>query len=107
MKAIIGKWLERIKTGYDLADHTEMLSDRGFLIHVTQAYPSLVPYLKGIHLTLETWHGHRDEEGWKLSDPKPHVDNPAYHTHTYVDDMEEVDDVIIMLEEKEHIPPPS
>jgi hypothetical protein len=24
----------------------------------------LVPYLKGIHLTLESWRANRDEEGW-------------------------------------------
>ena len=29
-------------------------------------YPSLVPYLKGFHLTLETWRPDRDQDGWKL-----------------------------------------
>ena len=29
-------------------------------------YPSLVPYLKGFHLTLETWRPDRDPDGWKL-----------------------------------------
>jgi hypothetical protein len=32
---------------------------------VAQAYPSLVPYLKGIHLTLDSWRSGRNEDGWK------------------------------------------
>ena len=32
---------------------------------MTQAYPSMKPYLKGFHLSLETWRGGRDHEGWK------------------------------------------
>ena len=39
----------------------------GFLIYVGLAYPMLVPYFKGIHLTLESWRDHRDEDGWKLN----------------------------------------
>jgi hypothetical protein len=34
--------------------HTSLESDRGFLIYVSQTYPSMVPYLKGIHLTLDS-----------------------------------------------------
>jgi hypothetical protein len=40
---------------------------RGFLIYVTRTYPSMVPYLKGIHQTLDSWRPHRDKEGWKKS----------------------------------------
>jgi len=39
---------------------------RGFLVYTTRTYPSMVPYLKGIHLTLDSWREHRDDEGWKL-----------------------------------------
>lgn len=39
---------------------------RGFLVYITRTYPSLVPYLKGIHLTLDSWRPNRDDEGWKL-----------------------------------------
>ena len=42
-----------------------MESDRGFLNYVTQAYPALVPYLKGVHLTIDGWRPDRDEQGWK------------------------------------------
>ena len=34
-------------------------------MYVTQAYPGMKPYLKGFHLSLETWQGGRDKEGWK------------------------------------------
>ena len=42
-----------------------MESDRGFLNYVTQAYPALDPYLKGVHLTIDGWRPDRDEQGWK------------------------------------------
>ncbi len=35
-------------------------------MYVTQAYPRMKPYLKGFHLSLETWQGERDKEGWKV-----------------------------------------
>ena len=40
---------------------------RGFLIYVTRTYPAMVPYLKGIHQTLDSWRTNRDSDGWKLS----------------------------------------
>jgi len=43
------------------------LSDQGFIVYVIQAYLPMVPYLKGIYLTLETWRGGRDSKGWKLN----------------------------------------
>jgi hypothetical protein len=39
-------------------------SHRGFLVYVTRTYPAAVPYLKGIHLTLDGWRPGRDEDGW-------------------------------------------
>ena len=44
--------------------HTELLSRRGFLIYVAQTYPAMVPYLKGLHLTIEHWQEDRDDQGW-------------------------------------------
>jgi hypothetical protein len=37
-----------------LVEHKALESDRGFLIYVSKTYPSMVPYLKGIHLTLDS-----------------------------------------------------
>jgi hypothetical protein len=41
-------------------------SHRGFLIYIARTYPAMVPYLKGIHGTLDSWRGGRDRNGWKL-----------------------------------------
>jgi hypothetical protein len=49
------------KTGWDRVGVQE-----GFLVYVTQVYPGLKPYLEGFHLSLETWQGGRDSEGWKV-----------------------------------------
>ena len=51
MKRIVSKWLERLERGDQELDHTELRSDRGFLVYACQAYPSLRPYLKGLHLS--------------------------------------------------------
>jgi hypothetical protein len=42
----------------------KLRSYRGFLVYVSRTYGFLVPYLKGIHLTLESWRANRDSEGW-------------------------------------------
>ena len=36
----------------------------GFINYVAMCYGSLVPYLKGIYLTLNAWRPGRDEHGW-------------------------------------------
>ena len=36
-------------------DAPALRSDRGFLVYVSRTYPSMVPYLKGFHLTIESW----------------------------------------------------
>jgi hypothetical protein len=66
MKGIVLKWSDRLKSGVTELDHKELLSDRGFMVYVTRAYPPLIPYMKGFHLTAEMWRGNRDAEGWKL-----------------------------------------
>lgn len=38
----------------------------GFVVYVVQTYTSLVPYLKGIYLTLNSWQKGQDREGWGL-----------------------------------------
>jgi hypothetical protein len=66
LKHIVGKYLALIFSGEEELNHKDLLSDRGFLVYVTRAYPGMVPYLKGFHLTIEMWRGNRDAEGWKL-----------------------------------------
>ena len=39
---------------------------RGFLVYLSRTYPDMVPYLKGVHLTLDSWRAGRNSAGWKL-----------------------------------------
>ena len=71
MRRIVDKWLKRLEEGVRELDHSELMSDRGFLVYACQAYPGLKPYLKGLHLSLETWRGGRDDEGYKLPRARP------------------------------------
>jgi hypothetical protein len=62
-------------------DHKALESDSVFLIYVSHAYPSMVPYLKGIHLKMFSWRKQRREEGWKRSRkemelPRRNLDTP-------------------------------
>jgi hypothetical protein len=41
-------------------DHKQLELRQGFLVYLAQVYPSLVPYLKGIHLTLDVWRSGRN-----------------------------------------------
>jgi hypothetical protein len=40
LKDIIDKWISVVKSGATGLDHKDILSDRGFLVYVTRAYPS-------------------------------------------------------------------
>ena len=47
-------------------DRKELERIRGFLVHVSLTYATMVPYLKGLHHTLESWRPTRDSEGWRI-----------------------------------------
>jgi hypothetical protein len=57
MKSILRKWSDKLDSREKMLDHKELLSDRGILVYVMRAYPPLIPYLKGFHLTAEMWRG--------------------------------------------------
>eukprot|EP00978_Attheya_sp_CCMP212_P036261 scaffold163017_cov34-Attheya_sp.AAC.1 len=68
-KVIVSSLLEVFRSSVDgMMDFKRLLSDRGFLVHVSLAYPMLVPYLKGIHQTADSWRKDRRADGWKMSD---------------------------------------
>ena len=48
-------------------DFKELKKDRGYLVYIARTYWSMVPYLKGIHQTLDSWRSGRNTDGWKLS----------------------------------------
>ncbi len=39
---------------------------RGFLIYVGRTYRWMNPYLKGLHLTIDSWREDRDEDGYRM-----------------------------------------
>jgi hypothetical protein len=45
--------------------HKTAESYRGFLEYVSCTYGAMVPYLKGIHLMLDSWRPNRDDDGWR------------------------------------------
>jgi hypothetical protein len=47
-------------------DHKKLERNRGRLVYSTRGYNAMKPYLKGIHLTLDSWRKGRDHEGRKL-----------------------------------------
>lgn len=52
-------------------------SARGFLIYVGRTYTTMLPYLKGLHLTIDGWRENRDEDGWRISsEVEPLQDGP-------------------------------
>jgi len=38
----------------------------GYLIYIRHTYPTMVPYLKGIYLMLDSWCPWRKDDGWKM-----------------------------------------
>jgi hypothetical protein len=66
-RRLVDETVEEAKSSADgLLDRKKLESVRGFLLYVTRTYPSVVPYLKGFHNTLDGWRKDRDGEGWKI-----------------------------------------
>mmetsp|Transcript_22242 Transcript_22242/g.31294 ORF Transcript_22242/g.31294 Transcript_22242/m.31294 type:complete len:150 (+) Transcript_22242:1287-1736(+) len=40
------------------------------MINFCRTYTSFVPYLKGMHLTMDSWRELRDKDGWKIKKPQ-------------------------------------
>jgi hypothetical protein len=65
-RGIIG-WIDSEISGGDDVDFKMLEKHRGFLVYVSRTYPAMVPYLKGIHLTLDSWRPWRSSDGWKMT----------------------------------------
>jgi hypothetical protein len=65
MKRII-LWIEEEMKGSDTIEFKTLERHRGFLIYVGRTYPVVIPYLKGIHLSLDSWRPWRKDDGWKM-----------------------------------------
>jgi hypothetical protein len=59
--------------------HKNLESIRGFLVYVSRTYPEMVPYLKGIHLTLDSWRTGRALSGWKIEVASQRVGEEEEH----------------------------
>ena len=45
-------------------DRDKMELIRGFLVYMARTYQDMNPYLKGLHLTLDSWRQFRENGGW-------------------------------------------
>ena len=63
-KTIISRLIEELDRR-GCVNHEQLEKDRGFLIYLSRTYKSMCPYLKGVHLSLDSWRKGRDNEGWK------------------------------------------
>ena len=65
-KTIISTLLEKLIADPEgRIDRKQLERDRGFLIHICRTFTQMIPYLKGIHHTLESWRFGRNDDGWK------------------------------------------
>jgi hypothetical protein len=62
------KWMSDSLRNSDLIDFKELERCRGFLIYVSRTYKPFVPYLRGIHKTIDNWRPFRDADSWKLTE---------------------------------------
>ena len=58
-------------------DRKKLEPDRGFLVHLCMAYSMLVPYMKGLHLTVDSWRPDPDDDGWKDPSSSTWIDASA------------------------------
>jgi hypothetical protein len=58
---------EMLRQSPKVMDRHRLEVIRGFLNHVFQTYHSLVPFLIGFHMTIDSWRSNRDEQGWKIT----------------------------------------
>mmetsp|Transcript_13380 Transcript_13380/g.19133 ORF Transcript_13380/g.19133 Transcript_13380/m.19133 type:complete len:439 (-) Transcript_13380:1232-2548(-) len=72
-------------------NHKKGEATRGFLVYVSRTYRAMVPYLKGLHLSLDSWRPGRDEDGWK-------------QTNGYVKKFDSYSDVLVAPEEVKLVP---
>jgi hypothetical protein len=82
-----------------LIDYKFLERGRGFMIYFCRTYTSFVPYLKGMHLTMDSWRKGRDKEGWKMKQGK------GLQTEEEEDLSSAVEEVLIALKDREPLDP--
>ena len=66
MKRLLREMESMLDTSPDALPRHGLTVIRGFLNYVTQTYHYMIPYLNGMHITIDGWRGNRDPDGWKL-----------------------------------------
>ena len=66
-KGLVSGWRKEVAENGNMLDRKGLEKGRGFLVHLSRTYPMMVPFMKGIHHTLESWRGGRNKDGWKFS----------------------------------------
>ena len=56
----------KLQESPEALDRKQLERTRGFLNYVCQTYKPFLPYLNGLHMTIDGFRGNRDKEGWKL-----------------------------------------
>lgn len=51
--------------------HKSLEQKRGFFVHLQHTYPCITPFLKGLHLTIDSWRPGRDQDGWRVHTQSP------------------------------------
>lgn len=72
-REITGRRLRELKSTTDsrpFLDRRSLEKETGFLNHLSMTFETMIPYLKGLYLTLNSWREGRDENDWKLSAKK-------------------------------------
>jgi hypothetical protein len=60
-------WIAESMTCSDSIDYKKLERHRGFLVYLVRTYPVMNPYLKGIHLTIDSWRPFHSKDGWKMT----------------------------------------
>ncbi|MFN9978697.1 MAG: hypothetical protein ACK53Y_02225, partial [bacterium] len=81
------EWIAGAIADSDTIEFKTLEKHRGFLVYVGRTYPVLVPYLKGIHLSLDSWRPWRKEDGWKLTQAEIKQAMSEKESHQYVEDQ--------------------
>jgi hypothetical protein len=66
-KALLREVLDMLDEDSERLDRKRLEQIREFLGYVTRTYPCMIPYMMGLHLTIDGWRKNRDGGGWRLT----------------------------------------
>lgn len=78
-KGIVQSLLDDIRAAENInapiLDHKKLEKGRGFMVYFARTYTSMTPFLKGFHLSLDSWRGNRLHSGWKQTTENAKVES--------------------------------